>query len=379
MKKYYLQEGTERQGPFDLEELKAKNISSTTLIWYEGMTEPTLAGQLDELKTLLTPIPPAVATEDPLPTVEVKPAEVAAAPVAAVPVAPAPVTAATAASVTVTPAAAVKAEKPKPAPSGKKSTAWISWLLMLVVLGGAGYFVYQDMEKNKGVTASANTTVPTSDTATNTSNTTSSTSATTTADTATTPATDPTTVTTTTDPVTTTTKTTTATTNNAQQIAAQKAAAKKAEDEKKKKLAADAQKKADAEKKKQEAAQAAAAAKEMDMRNRWPNYISLGSLNYTTKGDGIQAFDVPLYNGTDGMLDKVTIRIEYVKKNEKKIFKTETITISNIPARTTVNGRAPESKKGEKVNVIITGISSRKLHFCYPMNNGNAADPYFCD
>jgi hypothetical protein len=359
MKKYYLKEGDAQQGPFDLEDLQSRNITAETPVWQDGQAEPTPAGQLDDLKPLFTAAP--LPTEDPVPTAaEAKPAVEAA-----------PVTAA-AATATVTAAAAPKAATPKPAATGKKSTAWVSWLLTLLILGGAGYFVYQDMEKNKDGSASVKS--ASSDTASVTaSTTTTSTDNANVSDTgATTTTTDA--VTTTTDPVTTTT--TTATTNNAK-TDAQQAAAKKAEDDKKKKL--ELQKKADADRKKQEAADAAAAAKEMEMRNRWPNYISLGAINPNYKGEGVEAFDVPVYNGTNAMLDKVTIRVEYLKKKEKKIYKTENITVNNIPARTTLNARAPESKKGEKVNVIITSITSRKLHFCYPVNNGNAADPYYCN
>ncbi len=375
MKKFYLKEGEGKAGPFDIADLGSRNITAETPILEEGQAEWTTAGKLDELKDLFTPVPPPLPTEEPLPT--------AAAPVAAVEPAVTSAAATVTTTVPVTPAPAAKVEKPKPAASGKKSTAGVSWLLTLLILGGAGYFVYQDIEKNKvpgavktlGVSDTATTTVSTTQSNTSTASTEDTAGATVTT------TTDPTTVTT--DPVTTTTATTTATMTTAQQTAAQKAAAqkaatKKAEDEKKK-LTLEAQKKADAEKKKLEAAQAAAAAKEMNFRNRWPNYISFGSLNYSTKGDGIGAFDVPLYNGTDAMLDKVTVRIEYLKKKETKIYKTETITITNIPARTTVNGKAPESKKGEKVNVFITGITSKKLHFCFPVNNGNAADPYFCN
>ena len=37
MKKYFLHTGTENSGPFDLDELKAKSITKTTPVWFEGM------------------------------------------------------------------------------------------------------------------------------------------------------------------------------------------------------------------------------------------------------------------------------------------------------------------------------------------------------
>ncbi|MDZ4795195.1 MAG: DUF4339 domain-containing protein [Bacteroidota bacterium] len=384
MKKYFLNDGTGQQGPFDLEELKSKNITAETLVWYEGLPETTKAGQLDELKDFFLVTSPAVVA--PVDVLVEKPAEEILIEES---VTPEPIVTTTEAAVTTADVATPAAATATKVVAAKKSTAWLSWVLTLLVLGGAGYFVYQDMEKNKApdsslgkteaTTDSTTTTVPTTteletDTDTATSPDVTSTNS---ADTAvTTSTTDPVTTTTTT---TATTNTTTATTNTAQQTAAKKAAAKKAEDEKKKQLAIAAQKKADADQKKQQAAQAAIVAREMEMRNNWPKYISVGNLNYETKGDGVKAFDVPVYNGTDATLDKVTVRVEYTKKSDRKIVKTETITVYNIPPRSTVNGKAPESKKGDKANVILTGMISRKLHFCFPQNNGNAADPYYCN
>lgn len=57
MKKYFLQKGTNYEGPFDLEELKSKNISKETYVWYEGLTEWTKACKLKELIVLFN-IPP---------------------------------------------------------------------------------------------------------------------------------------------------------------------------------------------------------------------------------------------------------------------------------------------------------------------------------
>ena len=58
MKTYYIHNGTENSGPFVLEELKAKKITKTTLVWSEGMDEWKYAGNLDELKNILAVVPP---------------------------------------------------------------------------------------------------------------------------------------------------------------------------------------------------------------------------------------------------------------------------------------------------------------------------------
>ncbi|MEI6816874.1 MAG: GYF domain-containing protein [Bacteroidota bacterium] len=59
MKKYYIHIGTEQQGPFDLNELKEKNIHKETYIWYEGLKDWTTADKVDELSDFLrTASPP---------------------------------------------------------------------------------------------------------------------------------------------------------------------------------------------------------------------------------------------------------------------------------------------------------------------------------
>lgn len=58
MKTYYIHNGTENSGPFILEELKAKKITKTTLIWSEGMDQWKYAADVDELKSILLVIPP---------------------------------------------------------------------------------------------------------------------------------------------------------------------------------------------------------------------------------------------------------------------------------------------------------------------------------
>lgn len=54
MKKYFLHNGTEQQGPFDIDNLKAKNIKKDTPIWFEGLSEWTTAGKIAELNVLFT-------------------------------------------------------------------------------------------------------------------------------------------------------------------------------------------------------------------------------------------------------------------------------------------------------------------------------------
>lgn len=53
MKKFYLHNGTEQMGPFDVEDLKQKNINKNTPIWHEGLSDWTTADKINELNDLL--------------------------------------------------------------------------------------------------------------------------------------------------------------------------------------------------------------------------------------------------------------------------------------------------------------------------------------
>lgn len=69
MKKYYLHSGAEQQGPFDIEDLKAKPISKDTSIWYEGLAEWTTAEKIIDLNELFksTTPPPFTSKQTPPP------------------------------------------------------------------------------------------------------------------------------------------------------------------------------------------------------------------------------------------------------------------------------------------------------------------------
>jgi hypothetical protein len=60
MNTYYLHNGIESSGPFGPEELKNKRITRTTPVWREGMEDWKNAGEIDELKSILTVIPPPI-------------------------------------------------------------------------------------------------------------------------------------------------------------------------------------------------------------------------------------------------------------------------------------------------------------------------------
>lgn len=58
MKSYYLHNGIESSGPFTFEELKFKKVTRATPVWCEGMEDWKTIGDLPELKSLLTVMPP---------------------------------------------------------------------------------------------------------------------------------------------------------------------------------------------------------------------------------------------------------------------------------------------------------------------------------
>ena len=65
MAQYYYTDGKERFGPFSEEELREKNLSGTTLVWKEGMSDWMPLSQVTELQSLLSSsgpsaIPPVI-------------------------------------------------------------------------------------------------------------------------------------------------------------------------------------------------------------------------------------------------------------------------------------------------------------------------------
>lgn len=65
MKKYYLHNGIESSGPFDLAELQIKQITATTPVWFSGMPDWKTAGEIEELQAILKVIPPPFQTVPP--------------------------------------------------------------------------------------------------------------------------------------------------------------------------------------------------------------------------------------------------------------------------------------------------------------------------
>jgi hypothetical protein len=63
MKKYYLHNGIASSGPFSLEDLKIKQITKTTPVWFEGMEKWKYAKDLEELHPLLNEVASPLSQE----------------------------------------------------------------------------------------------------------------------------------------------------------------------------------------------------------------------------------------------------------------------------------------------------------------------------
>ena len=61
MNTYYIHNGIETSGPYTIEELAQKNIKATTPIWCPGMPDWKIASEINSLKPLLLPNPPALS------------------------------------------------------------------------------------------------------------------------------------------------------------------------------------------------------------------------------------------------------------------------------------------------------------------------------
>jgi hypothetical protein len=121
--------------------------------------------------------------------------------------------------------------------------------------------------------------------------------------------------------------------------------------------------------------------KNRSYRNNIEQYVSASTNQYTyNELGGISNLDIIVTNNTDYLLNEVNVNIDYIKDNGG-IYKTEIVTIYNIPAKQDKSASAPESNRGTSVNAKVQSISSKKLHMCYDNSFAPKAgeiDPYFC-
>jgi uncharacterized membrane protein YhaH (DUF805 family) len=60
---YFFVNGQDREGPFSLSELKAKDIKWNTLIWYQGLNEWKEACEIEELSGVFESVPPPIKNQ----------------------------------------------------------------------------------------------------------------------------------------------------------------------------------------------------------------------------------------------------------------------------------------------------------------------------
>lgn len=63
MKAYFLHDGNQKTGPFSFEDLKQKGVESATLIWFDGLSTWTKAGEIPELHEILVKSPPPLTKQ----------------------------------------------------------------------------------------------------------------------------------------------------------------------------------------------------------------------------------------------------------------------------------------------------------------------------
>ena len=118
------------------------------------------------------------------------------------------------------------------------------------------------------------------------------------------------------------------------------------------------------------------------VRNNITSLVKVTNNQYAVSTfGGISNLDVIVSNNTDYTLDQVTVAIDYIKKNGG-IYKTETLTFNNIPAKQNISLSAPNSKRGLAVKLTMQTITALELSLCYEYKNTPAVgnpDPYNCN
>ena len=62
MRIYFIHDGTDEKGPFNIDELRSQPLKKETPIWYDGLGEWSTAGKIEELKEFFISTPPPFST-----------------------------------------------------------------------------------------------------------------------------------------------------------------------------------------------------------------------------------------------------------------------------------------------------------------------------
>jgi hypothetical protein len=113
-----------------------------------------------------------------------------------------------------------------------------------------------------------------------------------------------------------------------------------------------------------------------EVRNNWASYIHTAKTEFKFSAlGGIAPFEVPVKNNTDYFIDEVIVEVDYVKTNGN-LYKSEKVTVRNIPPHSVKMGTAPKSPRGIDIDMRIVSVFSRDLKLAFPGNGMNPADPY---
>lgn len=116
-------------------------------------------------------------------------------------------------------------------------------------------------------------------------------------------------------------------------------------------------------------------------RKNWQQFISISNSDYRTGLlGGIKDLTITARNQTEFPLDNVVVAVQYLRANGD-VFKTETYTINNIPAKGSNSVAASNSRKGNKIQVKLISITSQALNFCWAHDKIASAgnpDPWKC-
>jgi hypothetical protein len=119
--------------------------------------------------------------------------------------------------------------------------------------------------------------------------------------------------------------------------------------------------------------------KKQKHRKNWKRYIK-ASAKYDAMSflGGLENVKVTIKNSSEYMLDRVQVRVQYIKK-DGEVWDTEVLSVSGIDGKATKVVDAPESLRGKSVDVTIINVKSEEMNFCYPNGgNGTKDDPYYC-
>ena len=119
--------------------------------------------------------------------------------------------------------------------------------------------------------------------------------------------------------------------------------------------------------------------KEKAARQRWTRLISVTNSNYGIGLlGGIKDLSVIVTNHSAYPLEEVVAKVSYIKAGGG-IWKTEMITVKNVPANDTKEQAVEDVGRGKKVKVTLYKVVSKKMNFQYAegQKGRNTEDPYY--